>query len=147
MAVLDAEHPAAPSVTGTSEPNRSYRLEIFLVSFAGLLLEITYTRVISFKLFYYYTYLIIGLALLGIGTGGVIVAVSAPAAAREHRHDHALVRSCSARSASPPATSSIALIRIDTLAIWEYDTLDRSGTSSCCSSCASRCSRRSSRSA
>jgi spermidine synthase len=51
-------------------------IDIFLVSFAGLLLEISYTRVISFKLFYYYTYLIIGLALLGIGAGGVAVALS-----------------------------------------------------------------------
>src|SRR5215210_7798822 len=55
---------------------RSYSLEILLVSFAGLLLEISYTRVISFKLFYYYTYLVIGLALLGIGSGGVFVALS-----------------------------------------------------------------------
>jgi hypothetical protein len=36
-------------------PRRSYALEILLVSFAALLLEISYTRVISFKLFYYYT--------------------------------------------------------------------------------------------
>jgi hypothetical protein len=34
------------------------------------------TRVISFKLFYYYTFLVIRLALLGIGCGGVIVAIS-----------------------------------------------------------------------
>jgi hypothetical protein len=55
---------------------RTYHLEILLMSFAGLLLEISYTRVISFKLFYYYTYLVIGLALLGIGAGGVFVALS-----------------------------------------------------------------------
>src|SRR6187399_585646 len=55
---------------------RGYHLEIFMISFAALLLEIAYTRVISFKLFYYYTYLVIGLALLGIGAGGVLVAVS-----------------------------------------------------------------------
>src|SRR3990167_2612801 len=57
-------------------PARRYYTEIFLVSLAGLLLEISYTRIISFKLFYYYTYLVIGLALLGIGTGGVVVAIS-----------------------------------------------------------------------
>jgi hypothetical protein len=51
-------------------------LEVFVVSLAGLLLEISFTRVISFKLFYYYTYLTIGLSLLGIGTGGVLVATS-----------------------------------------------------------------------
>ena len=59
-----------------SVDGRTYHLEIFLISMAGLLLEIAYTRVISFKLFYYYTYLIIGLALLGVGFGGVLVAVS-----------------------------------------------------------------------
>jgi spermidine synthase len=49
---------------------------MFLVAGAGLLLEISYTRIFSFKFFYYYTYLIIGLALLGIGAGGVAVALS-----------------------------------------------------------------------
>src|SRR6185503_15777572 len=51
-------------------------LTIFLVSLAGLLLEVGYTRIVSYKLWYYYTYLVIGLALLGIGSGGVFVAVS-----------------------------------------------------------------------
>ena len=61
-----------------SSPDASaaHHLEILAISFAALLLEIGYTRVISFKLFYYYTYLVIGLALLGIGSGGVLVAVS-----------------------------------------------------------------------
>ena len=63
---------SAPVSTRTS----NYYLEIFLVSFAGLLLEISYTRIVSYKLFYYYTYLVIGLALLGIGSGGVFVAIS-----------------------------------------------------------------------
>jgi spermidine synthase len=54
---------------------RRFEFEIFAVSFAALLLEISYTRVISFKLFYYYTYLVIGFALLGIGSGGVLVAI------------------------------------------------------------------------
>jgi spermidine synthase len=54
---------------------RRFYVEIFLISFAALLLEISYTRVVSFKLFYYYTYLIIGFALLGIGSGGVFVAI------------------------------------------------------------------------
>jgi hypothetical protein len=48
---------------------------LLLVSLAGLLLEVGYTRVISFKLWYYYTYLVIGLSLLGIGSGGILVAV------------------------------------------------------------------------
>jgi len=55
---------------------RSYYLEIFLVSMAGLLIEISYTRIISYKLFYYWVYLVIGLALLGIGSGSVFVTIS-----------------------------------------------------------------------
>jgi Spermine/spermidine synthase domain len=55
--------------------SRRFYFEIFVISFAALLLEISYTRLISFKLFYYYTYLVIGFALLGIGSGGVVVAV------------------------------------------------------------------------
>src|SRR3954447_22568607 len=51
-------------------------LAILLVSLAGLLLEVGYTRIVSYKLFYYYTYLVIGFALLGIGSGGVFVAIS-----------------------------------------------------------------------
>jgi hypothetical protein len=54
---------------------RNFYFEIFLICFAALLLEISYTRLVSFKLFYYYTYLIIGFAMLGIGSGGVVVAV------------------------------------------------------------------------
>lgn len=48
----------------------------FLVGLVGLLLEIAYTRVISFKFFYFYTYLVIGLALLGLGASAVAVAFS-----------------------------------------------------------------------
>jgi hypothetical protein len=55
---------------------RSFGLEIFVISFAGLLLEISYTRLVSFKLFYYYTYLVIGFALLGVGSGGVLVSIA-----------------------------------------------------------------------
>ena len=53
-------------------------LAILLVSLAGLLLEVGYTRIVSYKLWYYYTYLVIGLSLLGIGSGGVFVAVCEP---------------------------------------------------------------------
>jgi spermidine synthase len=48
-------------------------LEIFAISLASIVLEIGYTRIFSFKLYYYFTYLIIGLALLGLGAGGVFV--------------------------------------------------------------------------
>ena len=64
-----------PSPDGSTAKPRRYNTEILLISFAALLLEVSYTRVISFKLFYYYTYLVIGLALLGIGCGGVVVAL------------------------------------------------------------------------
>src|SRR3954469_12331163 len=53
-------------------------LAILLVSLGGLLLEVGYTRIVSYKLWYYYTYLVIGLALLGIGSGSVFVAVYTP---------------------------------------------------------------------
>ena len=47
---------------------------MFLLSFSALVLEIGYTRIISYKLFYYHTYLVIGLAMLGMGFGGALVA-------------------------------------------------------------------------
>ena len=64
----------SPSGRGAGAP--TLRLEIFLVSLAAILLEIAYTRVFSFKLYYYFTYLILGIALLGLGSGGVLVALS-----------------------------------------------------------------------
>ncbi|WP_208027340.1 hypothetical protein [Rhabdothermincola sediminis] len=59
-----------------SRGGRRYYAEILLMCFASLLLEVSYTRIVSFKLYYYYTFLVIGLSLLGLGTGGVIVAIS-----------------------------------------------------------------------
>ena len=47
------------------------------MGFAGLALEIAYTRIVSFKLFYYYTYFVIGLALLGFGAAATVTALSA----------------------------------------------------------------------
>jgi len=100
-------------------PSRAYLVEIFLVSFAALLLEISYTRVVSFKLFYYYTYLTIGLALLGIGCGGVIVAISGRL--RRAGTDTVLIWSALIGAVSVPVGYFIiALTTIDTLSIWEY---------------------------
>ncbi|MFM7686905.1 MAG: hypothetical protein ACKPDI_13420 [Actinomycetota bacterium] len=48
----------------------------FVIGFVTLTLEIAYTRVISFKIFYYYTYFVIGLALLGLGAAGAVTALS-----------------------------------------------------------------------
>jgi hypothetical protein len=98
---------------------RRYRAEILLISFAALLLEIAYTRVISFKLFYYWTYLVIGLALLGIGTGGVLVAVSR----RLHRAstDTILRWGCLLGAATVGlGYLLVAWVEIDTLSIWDY---------------------------
>ncbi len=50
-------------------------VEVFLLAFAALALEIAYTRIVSYKLFYYHTYLVIGLAMLGMGFGGALVAL------------------------------------------------------------------------
>ena len=102
---------------------RRYHLEILLVSFAGLLLEIAYTRIVSFKLFYYYTYLVIGLALLGIGTGGVVVTISKRI--RAGSTEAVLLWSFLLGAASVLAGYCVvAWTSIDTLAIWEYGTFD-----------------------
>ena len=54
---------------------RGRTLETFLVSLGAILLEVSWTRILSFKLVYYFTYLVIGIAMLGLGSGGVLVAV------------------------------------------------------------------------
>src|SRR5262245_375020 len=111
------------STNGGDGSRRGYRLEILLVSFAGLLLEISYTRIVSFKLFYYYTYLVIGLALLGIGTGGVIVTISK----RVHRASTDAILCWSFLLGAVSVLVGyivIAVTAIDTLAIWEYGTAD-----------------------
>lgn len=58
---------------------RRWNYEIFLVSLAAIVLEISLTRIFSFKLFYHFTYVVLGLAMLGLGSGGVIVALLPPA--------------------------------------------------------------------
>src|ERR671911_908128 len=102
-------------------PRRGYHIEIFLISFAGLLLEVSYTRIISFKLFYYWTYLIIGLALLGIGSGGVLVAVSGRL--RRASTDTILRWGMLLGAASVGVGYLVvARTRVATLEIWEYGT-------------------------
>jgi hypothetical protein len=100
---------------------RAYSVEILAVSFAALLLEISYTRVVSYKLFYYYTYLVIGLALLGIGSGGVTVAISRRI--RQASTDTVLAWSFLVGAASVAiGYLIIARISIDTLSLWDYGT-------------------------
>ena len=101
---------------------RGYYLEILLASFAGLVLEISYTRISSFKLFYYYTYLVIGLALLGIGTGGVLVAISPRL--RRAATERVLSWSLLLGAASIGVGYIIvAYTSLDDTAIWRYGTV------------------------
>jgi hypothetical protein len=110
-----------PTFVSPDTERRVYYVEIFLASFAALLLEISYTRVISFKLFYYYTYFVIGLALLGIGCGGVLVTVSARL--RRAATDVVLIWSFLLGALSVVAGYFvIAYTSLDTFAIWHYGT-------------------------
>jgi hypothetical protein len=73
---MPADMGGVASGSGGGRREAGFRLEIFLVSLAAIVLEISYTRIFSFKLYYYFTYLILGIALLGLGSGGVLVAIS-----------------------------------------------------------------------
>src|SRR3977135_2530904 len=102
---------------------RGYIAEILLISFAGLLLEVSYTRIISFKLFYYYTFLVIGLALLGIGAGGGLVRISRRM--RRASTDAILMWSLLLGAASVGVGYLIvAVTRTDSLTLWDYGTSD-----------------------
>jgi len=106
----------------TEERSRLPRaLTIFLVSLAGLLLEVGYTRIVSYKLWYYYTYLVIGLALLGIGSGSVFVAVFPPV--RRWSTDR-IIAFASIWGAVSIAIGYlvVAVLHINTIVIWDYGT-------------------------
>ncbi|MEI8335710.1 MAG: hypothetical protein WCG37_02450 [Actinomycetes bacterium] len=96
---------------------------IFLISLAGLLLEVAFTRIVSFKLWYYYTYLVLGLALLGIGSGGIFVVVWPRL--RKAATD-TVVTVCALAGAVLIAASEfvISWIPINTIKIWDYGTAD-----------------------
>jgi hypothetical protein len=100
--------------------SRGFYAEIFAVSFAGLLLEVSYTRIISFKFYYYWVYLVIGLALLGIGAGGVLVAVS-KRLRRQPTEQLVLVQLLLGAGAVGVGYIVVAKIRVDTLKIWTYE--------------------------
>jgi hypothetical protein len=113
--------PAQAPAAGRPAWRWSHHFEILVVSFSALVIEISYTRIISYKLFYYYVYLAIGLALLGIGTGGVLVAVSK----RLRRTSTDLVLFWSLVFSAVVTVGAyvlIAYIRINTLAVWQYGT-------------------------
>ncbi|HUO49668.1 MAG TPA: hypothetical protein VMU09_12635, partial [Acidimicrobiales bacterium] len=122
MAVTRAEPEARPAAA-PARPRwaSSHHAEIFVASFAALLVEIAYTRVVSYKLFYYYVYLVIGLALLGLGAGGVLVAVSSRL--RSWATDTVLFWSFLLGSATTIAVYVlVAVVRIDSIAVWRYGT-------------------------
>ena len=96
-------------------------LVILLVSLAGLLLEVGYTRIISYKLWYYYTYLVIGLALLGIGSGSVFVAVCSPVRRWTTDRIVALSATCGAISIAL-GYLVVAVLHVNTIVIWDYGT-------------------------
>lgn len=123
----DPAGPAAGDLPGDfveadeSGQGRTFHFEIFLMAFASLLLEVAYTRVISFKLYYYYTFLVIGLALLGLGCGGVAVAVSKRL---RRASTEAIIKWGLAASAASVLLGYVvvALTPVDTLALWRYGT-------------------------
>ncbi len=94
---------------------------IFLVSLAGLLLEVGYTRIVSYKLWYYYTYLVIGLALLGIGSGGIFVVLSKRLRATATQRIIAIFSIAGAISILL-GYLLVAWIPLNTVAIWDYGT-------------------------
>jgi hypothetical protein len=103
--------------SATNADDSTFLVEIFIISAAALLLEISYTRVISFKLYYYYTYLVIGLALLGLGSGAVIIAISKRLAAMSTR---SLLAGCSIAASAGVVIGyvAVAVTPLDTLTIW-----------------------------
>ena len=113
----------APETTdATDTTSRRQRLwAIFVISLAGLVLEVAYTRVVSYKLWYYYVYLVIGLALLGIGSGATAVVLSRRL--REASTSTILRRGSYLGAASIVlGYVVIALLPIDTVTLWSYGT-------------------------
>jgi len=100
---------------------RAALVMIFVVSLAGLVLEVSYTRIVSYKLWYYYTYLVIGLALLGIGSGATFVAISSRIRAASTR---TLLRWSALLGAASIIVGYLVIARIplDTVALWDYGT-------------------------
>jgi hypothetical protein len=93
---------------------RGFGVEIFLVSLAAIVLEIGYTRIFSFKLYYYFTYLILGIALLGLGSGGIGVALSQRL--RGLAPERTVAAACLAAGLAVPASYLVvALVQVNTV--------------------------------
>lgn len=91
------------------------------VSLAGLLLEVAYTRILSYKLADHYPHLVLGVALLGTGSAAVLVA-SWPRV-RRAAVDRVVAASAIAGAAATVAGYVVvARLPVDTLAIWDYGT-------------------------
>ena len=108
------DDPRSPAVS-----RREALVAIFVVSLAGLLLEVSYTRIISYKLWYYYTYLVIGLALLGIGSGATLVVLSARIRSTGTRRILSWTSIAGAVSIVV-GYLVVSQIPVDTLALWDY---------------------------
>jgi hypothetical protein len=120
MAATTTDKTDAPVAAGPTRGARLPRwLALLLVSLAGLLLEVGYTRIVGYKLWYYYTYLVIGLSLLGIGSGAILVAIWEP---MRRWATERIIAVCSVAGAVSIALGYLAIARlpIDTLAIWDY---------------------------
>ncbi|HMI92819.1 MAG TPA: hypothetical protein VK509_15700, partial [Polyangiales bacterium] len=69
--------PLAPAITDQAEPSASRaRLEIaatFLVSTAMLGIQIGWTRIFSFMIWYHFAFLVISTAMLGFTVGGLLL--------------------------------------------------------------------------
>lgn len=108
----------------TAKTNISTRvptwLVMLLIAMAGLMLEVGYTRVVSYKLWYYYTYLVIGLSLLGIGSGAMLVAIWRPL--REATTERIVAVSAILGAVSIGAGYiAVATLPVDTVEIWRYN--------------------------
>src|SRR5262245_28964535 len=73
---MQAKHPTQGGGPARAPGVGRLGVAVGFVCLAAILLEIAYTRVFSYKLFYFFTYLTIGIALLGTGAGGIFVALS-----------------------------------------------------------------------
>jgi hypothetical protein len=114
-------HGSDPSSPEQRLNRTSALVAIFVVSLAGLLLEVAYTRIISYKLWYYYTYLVIGLALLGIGSGATVVVLSKSIRAAGTRKVLSLASLWGAVSIVV-GYLVVSQVPINTLALWSYGT-------------------------
>src|SRR5262245_14804019 len=96
---------------------RPFLPEIWALSSAALVLEVAYTRVVSFKFFYFYAYLVLGLAMLGLGSGAVVTAL---ASAWSRRSLESLVaRACLAGGIAIGAGYAVvARVPFDTGKLW-----------------------------